>query len=42
MISTFWGILFVGVRSLTEAAPVVEYVGEDGYGYGPFYLILIS
>ncbi|XP_053376853.1 uncharacterized protein LOC123529781 [Mercenaria mercenaria] len=30
--STFWGILFVGVRSLTEAQPVVDYTGEDGYG----------
>ncbi|XP_053377738.1 uncharacterized protein LOC123529780 isoform X5 [Mercenaria mercenaria] len=29
---TFWGILFVGVRSLTEAQPVVDYTGEDGYG----------
>ncbi|XP_053377740.1 uncharacterized protein LOC123529761 isoform X2 [Mercenaria mercenaria] len=30
--STFWGILFVGVRSLTKAQPVVDYTGEDGYG----------
>lgn len=29
--STFWGILFVGVRTLTEAQPVVDYTGEDGY-----------
>ncbi|XP_053377723.1 uncharacterized protein LOC123529525 isoform X3 [Mercenaria mercenaria] len=30
--STFWGILFVGIRSLTEAQPVVDYTGDDGYG----------
>lgn len=30
--STFWGILIVGVRSLTEAQPVVEYTGDGGYG----------
>ncbi|XP_053376852.1 uncharacterized protein LOC123530341 [Mercenaria mercenaria] len=29
---TFWGILFVGIRSLTEAQPVVDYTGDDGYG----------
>ncbi|KAL4233239.1 hypothetical protein ACF0H5_007923 [Mactra antiquata] len=29
--STIWGILFVGIRSLTEAAPVVDYTGSDGY-----------
>ena len=29
--STFWGILFVGVRTLTEAQPVVDYTGENGY-----------
>ena len=28
---TFWGILYVGVRSLTEAQAVVDYTGEDGY-----------
>ncbi|XP_045166668.1 uncharacterized protein LOC123530043 [Mercenaria mercenaria] len=30
--STFLGILFVGVRSLTEAQPIVDYTGEEGYG----------
>ncbi|WAR13041.1 hypothetical protein MAR_027221 [Mya arenaria] len=30
--STFWGTLFVGVRSLTEAAPFVEYTCDNGYG----------
>ncbi|KAL3883792.1 hypothetical protein ACJMK2_030023 [Sinanodonta woodiana] len=29
--STFWGILFVGVRILTEAQPVVQYTGPEGY-----------
>ncbi|KAL3884011.1 hypothetical protein ACJMK2_030237, partial [Sinanodonta woodiana] len=28
---TFWGILFVGVRILTEAQPVVQYTGPEGY-----------
>lgn len=30
--STFWRILFVGLRILTEGQPVVEYTGVDGYG----------
>lgn len=30
--SSFWRILLVGVRSLTEASPVVTYTGDDGYG----------
>ncbi|XP_052817641.1 uncharacterized protein LOC128243754 [Mya arenaria] len=38
--STFWGILFVGVRSLTEAAPVVEYTGDNGYGTVSVILML--
>ncbi|XP_052817869.1 uncharacterized protein LOC128243904 [Mya arenaria] len=38
--STFWGILFVGVRSLTEAAPVVEYAGDNGYGILSMILML--
>ena len=29
--SSFWGILFVGVRILIEAEPVVDYTGEEGY-----------
>ncbi|WAR13037.1 TRPV4-like protein [Mya arenaria] len=39
-LTTFWGILFVGVRSLTEAAPVVEYTGDNGYGTVSVILML--
>lgn len=29
--SSFWQVLFTGVRILIEAEPVVEYTGENGY-----------
>ena len=29
--STFWGILFVGVRTLTAGEPVLDYTGPNGY-----------
>ncbi|XP_053394446.1 transient receptor potential cation channel subfamily A member 1 homolog [Mercenaria mercenaria] len=39
--STIFGILFVGLRTMIEAQPIVEYTGSDGYGTAGIIVMLV-